>query len=155
MTEQETDNEGTAAPETDPEAGARGEGSEGDPSSTSEPEETFYRPYVERLRRESAEYRTRAKRADELESRLRVAVVREGTAGILEDPGDLLRHREADELLDDDGYPDVEKVRAAAHELAAGKPHLARRRPEGDVDQGARVEQTPEVSLTQMLRDRA
>ncbi|MEX0983671.1 MAG: hypothetical protein WD096_01330 [Actinomycetota bacterium] len=132
MSEQETLPEGTAAPETDAEAASQGAGSEGDPAATSEPEETFDRAYVERLRRESAEYRTRARRAEELESRLSDAVVREGAAGVLEDPDDLLRHREADDLLDDDGFPDVEKVRSAARELVATKPHLTTRRPEGE-----------------------
>jgi hypothetical protein len=154
MTEQETPTEGTAAPEPDGEAPASTGGPEGVPESESSPEETFDRAYVERLRRESAEYRTRAKRADELESRLRNAVVREGVAGVLEDPDDLLRHRDAEDLIDHDGYPNVEKVRSAARELVIAKPHLARRRPEGDIDQGARVE-PGDVSLTQMLRNRA
>ncbi len=65
-----------------------------------------------------------------------------------------MRGREVEEFLDDDGMPDVGKVREFARELVALKPHLARRRVSGDVDQGAREErETP--SLAEMLRQRA
>jgi hypothetical protein len=129
-----------------------------DEEQTDEPDEdaeTFPRDYVERLRREAAEYRTRAKRVDELERALLDVVVSEGTRGVLEDAGDLRAHVDDAELFDDEGMPSVDRVRERARELAASKPHLAARvRPTGDVGQGARTE--PEVvSLAGMLRERA
>ena len=82
-----------------------------------------------------------------------MSTVVEDAAGILEDPADLPLYRaEAD--FDDQGLPDPEKVRAIAIEVAATKPHLARRRPSGDIDQGARVEMET-VDLASMLRGRA
>jgi hypothetical protein len=45
-------------------------------------------------------------------------------------------------------------LEAAVDELIARKPHLANRRPSGDVDQGAR-EQGQTVDLAGMLRARA
>lgn len=59
------------------------------------------------------------------------------------------------DLLDDEGYPDEAKVRAAVEDLARSKPHLAKRRAAGDVDQGARPEAAEPVSLAGILRDRA
>lgn len=118
--------------------------------------DTFSRAYVEQLRTENADARVRAKRADDLQARLLDAVVRDGVAGVLEDADDLRRHVTDAELLDDDGYPDTSKVRAAAEQLAAAKPHLAARRvPSGDVDQGARAEAAEPVSLAGILRERA
>ena len=96
----------------------------------------------------------KAKRADDLQERLLAAVVREGAAGILEDPTDLLLHRAEADLFDDEGLPDVDKIAEAAHDVASQRPHLARRRPTGDIDQVARSE--PEaVDLAGMLRERA
>jgi hypothetical protein len=115
----------------------------------------FSREYVEKLRAEAAERRVRAKRAEDLQARLLDAVIREGTAGILEDADDLRRHVDEATLVDDDGYPDVVKVRAAAETIAATKPHLARRRPTGDIDQGARPESSGDVNLAEMLRELA
>jgi hypothetical protein len=104
-------------------------------------EETFPRDYVEELRRENAEQRVRAKRADELQAKLLDLVVAEGTRGILEDSGDLRAHVDVGELVDDDGMPSADKVRERARELAASRPHLAaRQRPVGDIGQGARPE---------------
>ena len=54
-----------------------------------------------------------------------------------------------------DGYPDETKVRAAAEDVARSKPHLAKRRAAGDVDQGARPEAAEPVNLAGLLRDRA
>lgn len=97
--------------------------------------DTFPREYVERLRRESAEHRTRAKRADELAERVfRLEVA---ATGRLADPSDL----PYDAALVDD--PDA--LRAAVDALLAAKPHLASRRPRGDVDQGVRETSQPSV----------
>jgi hypothetical protein len=59
-----------------------------------------------------------------------------------------------DDLTDDDGLPDVERITEAVKALVARKPHLARRRPTGDVGQGARPE-TPPTSLVELLRGTA
>lgn len=114
--------------------------------------EMFPRSYVEQLRHESAEHRTRAQRADELSARLMAATVATATAGILTDPTDLATS--SDELLDEDGYPDPQRIATAARELVARKPHLADRRPTGDIGQGATVTPAP-VSLSGLLRSRA
>lgn len=110
------------------------------PATTETPEpdenaETFPRSYVERLRRENAEHRTKAKRADELAAQLFTARV--AASGRLADPADLPY---AEALLDDDGA-----LNAAIDELVRAKPHLASRRPRGDVDQGVRETAQPSV----------
>ena len=90
--------------------------------------DTFPREYVERLRRESAEHRTRAKRADDLAARVfRLEVA---ATGRLADPADLA----FDEALLDDPAA----LTAAIDDLLSRKPHLASRRPTGTVDQGVR-----------------
>lgn len=115
--------------------------------------ETFPRSYVEQLRQESAGYRTRAQRADALAERLMAATVREATVGVLADPTDLDVSRDLEHLLDDDGMPDAERIAEAAREMIARKPHLADRRPRGDVDQGPRTT-SADVDLAGMLRAR-
>ena len=65
---------------------------------------------------------------------LRAEVIADGR---LADPADLLDGADATALLDDDGAPDSEKVKAAVTELLARKPHYAKRI-SGDVGQGAR-----------------
>jgi len=109
--------------------------------------ETFPRSYVEDLRREAAEHRVKAKRADDLAARLLAATVAQATAGILADPTDL----PAGDYLDDDGYPDPERIADTARALVTVKPHLADRRPVGDVDQGARPE-VAGVNLAGIIR---
>lgn len=101
---------------------------------TPEPEgDTFPREYVERLRRENAEQRTKAKRADDLAARVfRLEVA---ATGRLADPSDL-PYDEA--LLDDPAA-----LASAIDALLTAKPHLASRRPRGDVDQGVRETAQP------------
>ncbi len=82
------------------------------------------------------------------------ATIREAATDILEDPSDLLRHCDEADLVDDDGMPDPERIAGAAHDLIASRPHLARRRPTGDIDQGARPESAT-VDLAGLLRERA
>lgn len=95
--------------------------------------DTFPREYVEKLRREAAESRTKAKRADELAERvLRLEVA---ATGRLADPADLPYDAA---LLDDPAA-----LKAAIDGLLQAKPHLASRRPRGDVDQGVRETPTP------------
>ncbi len=129
-------------PEPVGDGGAQGTGPEGDP-------DTFPRDYVEKLREESAKYRTKAQRADEAVSKLTTTMVASTTSGILADPTDL---PVTADLLDEDGWPDPEKIEAAARDLVARKPHLASRRPAGDVGQGARGDEVETVSLAALLR---
>lgn len=114
-----------------------------DPEGTPEPE-TFPRAVVEELRRENAEARTKAKRAEEMSRRLHLELVR--ATGRLADPDDL--------PFDEAHLEDVDVLDAAIDELIARKPHLAARRPRGDVGQGATAEAAG-VDLAGMLRARA
>lgn len=129
------------------------------PEPTPEPEpkepETFERAYVEKLRKESAGYREKAKRADEAATRLTDLVIAREANGILADPSDLLVHVDVDELTGEDGFVDPAKVTAKAKELAKSKPHLRDRRPTGEIDQGAAVEDEEPESLMSMIRARA
>jgi hypothetical protein len=118
----------------------------GDETPESPPEgDTFPREYVERLRKENAGYRDKAKRADDLAERLHLARVI--ATGRLADPTDL----PYDESLIDD---DDAALSAAIDGLLERKPHLASRRVVGDIGQGA-GEPTTDVDLGGMLRSRA
>ena len=116
--------------------------------------DTFPRAYVEQLRDEAAKYRQRAGRADELHRRLVDATIRTATAEHLADPADLVVFADEATLLDDDGYPDPDKCVTAAKALATQRPHLAARRPHGDIGQGATATEDP-TTLAQLLRSRA
>jgi len=122
-------------------AGDSGSEDENDPSAT-----TFSRSYVEKLRRENAGYRERANQADELAQRLHTALV--AATGRMADPTDLVF--DAAHLEDDDA------LTTAIDELLTKKPHLASRRPFGDVGQGNRgaASEAP-VNLAEILRARA
>lgn len=116
----------------------------GQPDDT---QDTFPRSYVEELRTEAAGHRTAAKEAKDallpLQQRL-FAVLVEST-GKLADPTDL----PFDVELLEDG-----KLEAAITDLLAKKPHLAKRKVQGDIGQG---EGTPGagVNLAGMLAARA
>jgi hypothetical protein len=138
----ENDEQGVVTPDL-AEAAEGGEEEREDPLEESE---TFDREYVQRLRDEAATQRIRAKRADEAEARLRVLTIEAATRGVLTDPTDLPW---SEQHADDDGWPDADKIRAAAEELVGRKPHLAR--PSGDVGQGRHTEEET-VSLAGLLR---
>jgi hypothetical protein len=108
--------------------------------------ETFDREYVQKLRDEAAGHRVKAKRTDALNARL--ATAQAALTGKLADPTDLPF---TDDLLDEDGLVDEAKVHAAVEDLIKRKPHLAARRPTGNVGQGARPE-AAEVGLASLLR---
>ncbi len=133
-----------------PSGTADGEGASADDAATGQDvaveQESFDREYVQKLRDEAAGYRVRAKRTDALNARL--ATAQAALTGKLADPTDLPYD---DALLDDDGLVDEDKVRAAVDALIERKPHLAARRPTGNVGQGARPE-TPEIGLADLLR---
>jgi hypothetical protein len=115
---------------------------------TEEPE-TFDRAYVERVRAEAADHRTKANEQEALATkrgeRVLALEVERAAREVLVDGDDLLRHVEAAELLGDDGEPDPAKIAAAATQLAEQKPHLAARRPPVDVGAGPRGTATPEA----------
>lgn len=114
-----------------------------DEGETPEPE-TFPREYVEQLRQESGRYRQRAQRADDLAQRLHLALVT--ATGKLADPTDL--------PFDETHLDDAETLTAAIDDLLNRKPHLATRRPSGDVGQGA-SSTGDTVSLAGILRANA
>jgi hypothetical protein len=125
---------------------------------------TFDADYVKRLRDENAARRTAAKeaddraaaageRADRLLAALWDARRAQATADVLADPTDL---DGTVEMLDDDGVPDPDRIKAAAEALVEAKPHLAARKVVGDVGQGARGKPTPEpFDLSAVIRERA
>lgn len=111
-----------------------------------EEEQTFPLSYVQELRQEAAQHRTRAAQADTFRDALRDAVLAAESAGVLREP-----------LPWDDAYgdpetglPDREKVSEAVQALAAAKPWLSR--PAGDVGQGFRGTESDAVSLADLLR---
>ena len=106
--------------------------------------ETFPRKVVEDLRRENAAYRTRAQRADDLAARLHTALV--AATGRLADPSDL--------AFDESHLDDENALSVAIDELLTRKPHLASRKPHGDVGQGASASGDT-VDLAGILRSRA
>lgn len=107
--------------------------------------DSFPRPYVEKLRKENAAYRERAKDAEMqrgvLSARLHVALVE--ATGLLADPHDL--------PYDPDHLDDPEALQAAIEELLAAKPHLRSRKPSGDVGQGVKG-QPAQPSLLGILK---
>lgn len=120
-----------------PEPGTAPSGDETEP-------DTFPRSVVEELRYENGKYRQRAQRADDLARRLHAELVR--ATGRLADPSDL--------EFDEAHLDDADTLSAAVDELLARKPHLARRRPAGDIGQGATSTATP-VDLAAILGGRA
>jgi hypothetical protein len=109
----------TEAGHDDAEAGDQGDADDA---------ETFPRSYVERLRRENKRYREQAGHADTYARRLHTELVR--ATGRLADPTDL--------PFDADHLADADQLDAAITALLDAKPHLAARRPAGDIGQGNR-----------------
>lgn len=124
------------------------EGTEETPETPETPEEdstqeqdTFPRAYVEKLRKENADHRAAAKRADDLAAALWSAQVT--ASGRLADPTDL-------PLPDGVDPMDADAVETAVEELLERKPHLASRVPRGSAGQGATAA-PEEVSLAGIL----
>ncbi|HET7386133.1 MAG TPA: hypothetical protein VFJ19_05635 [Nocardioidaceae bacterium] len=139
MSEQTTETETSEPEEVEPEQTDE----TGDEQTEEEPE-TFPAEYVAKLRDESAKYRTRAQRTDELANRLHTALV--AATGRLADPDDL--------PYDEAHLDDADALSTAIDELLIRKPHLASRRVSGDVGQGASASGDT-VDLAGMLRSRA
>lgn len=103
----------------------------------------FDEAYVKKLRDESAKYRQKAVKTEDLQRELFALKVAQ--TGLLADPTDLPFQ---EDLLDSD------KLQEALQALLEAKPHLASRTPRGSVGQGA-SEHAEEISLAGMLRARA
>lgn len=114
-------------------------------STEDEQAETFPRAYVEKLRKESAGHRDRAKRTDELAQRLHTALVE--ATGKLADPRDL--------EFNEAHLDDPQALTQAIETLLADKPHLATRKPAGNIGQGLMSEGSATVSLGSLLRANA
>ena len=140
----ESTDETTTVEDTEVEP-AESEATLSDDTEPDEDADQFPRSYVERLRRESAGYRERATKGDTYAQRLHTEMVR--ATGKLADPTDLPFDAEH---LDD---PDV--LAAAVDDLLARKPHLASRKPLGDIGQGPVSGGSPGIDLAAMLRQRA
>lgn len=104
-----------------------------------EQQQAFDRKYVEKLRKESAKYRDKAKRAEELEQRLHRSLVAQD--GRLADPDDLEFNPDH---LDDPGA-----LSDAIANLVAKKPGLRAQRLSGDI--GAGVREKPKPPTTDLL----
>jgi hypothetical protein len=115
-------------------------GQQQDSQGQQEPE-TFTREYVQQLRDEAAGHRVRARDRDALAQRLHGALV--AATGRLADPSDL--------PFDEAHLTDEVALTAAIDALLERKPHLASRRPRGDVGQGATGDGEP-VDLAGILR---
>jgi hypothetical protein len=113
-------------------------------SDATEPD-TFPREVVERLRQENGKYRQRAQQTDAIAQRLHLELVR--ATGKLADPTDL--------AFDETHLDDPDALAAAVDELLASKPHLASRRPVGDIGQGNRGSAAEPFSLLGLLKERA
>lgn len=144
-----TDQTETEAVEDEPEVSPGATLPEPEPSSNLEesPEEdepdTFPRDYVEKLRKEAAGYRDRAKDRDALAERLHGALV--AATGRLQDPSDV--------PFDQEHLDDPDALAAAIDDLLERKPHLASRKVSGDVGQGA-ASSSDNVDLAGILRAR-
>lgn len=117
-------------------------------TTTEEPSddtETFPREYVEKLRKENAGYRDKAKKTDDYAHQLHTALVKE--TGRLADPTDL--------PFDEEHLTNPSTVNAAIDALLATKPHLASRKPMGDIGQGIMSEASETISLAGLLRANA
>ena len=121
------------------------EQTETETTAPAEPD-TFPRSYVESLRRESAEHRTRAADRDALAQRLQANLVA-ATGRLVDGADDLVPFDEA-HLTDPDA------LSAALDALLEARPYLARpQRPSGDVGQGRGSAPAP-FSLLDALRGR-
>lgn len=123
-------------------------GDSGEPSGGDQGEPKSYdEAYVKTLRDEAAANRVKAKRAESAESRLRELAIAQAVSGILTSPDDL---GWSDEYADEEGWPDADKIKAAAEELVSRKPYLGR--PSGDIGQGRHSEPDDGVSLVGLLQ---
>jgi hypothetical protein len=121
---------------------------EATPEGDTEPT-TFTADYVKELREEAAAHRIKAKRTDAANERM-VRTIAE-MDGRLFDAEDLTM---SDDMLDEDGIAQPERVREAISTLIESKPHLAKRTPTTPLPMGVRETEEPAPSLFQMVRER-
>lgn len=125
-----------------------GEDVNGENSINDEPE-VFTAEYVAELRQENGRYRQRARDAeterDAYAQRLHTELVR--ATDRLADPTDL--EFDAEHLAEDPS-----RLRESIDELLTRKPHLAQRRPAGDIGQGPSGS-AASVDLAALLRGKA
>lgn len=142
-----TDNIPGAGNDTDPEVVDTVSETPEDDTPDATPEgsdpDTFPRQVVEDLRKENGRYRQRAQQADTYATRLHTEMVK--ATGRLADPTDL--------PFDEDHLADAGNMVAAIDALLEAKPHLASRRPVGDIGQGQRGSTAQPFSLLQALKD--
>lgn len=119
--------DGESSPAGDESSPASSERDE-NPAAGTDDDDSFPREYVEELRRESAGYRKRAARADDLAHRLHRALV--ALDGRLADPDDL--------PYDEAHLDDTDALGAAIGALVDRKPGLKARGVSGDVGAGTR-----------------
>lgn len=126
------------------ESGAAEDGN--DESVTTEADEdtiVYKRADLEKLRQENGKYRQRAQRGDEYARRLHTELVR--ATGKLADPTDLAF---------DEAHLEGDNLSLAIDDLLSRKPHLASRRPVGDIGQGSSPS-AGSVDLAAILRGKA
>lgn len=116
----------------------------GQKAPTPEDQDMFPRDVVEKLRRENAAARTKAKDRDTLAQRLHRVLVEQ--TGRLADPTDL--------PFDEAHLADPEALTAAIDELLTRKPHLAARTFHGNIGQGATTGPAS-IDLAAILRHNA
>lgn len=141
VTEQDND----TTPATTPESGA--EGDAGAPASgvgeTTPEGDTFPREYVEELRTENANYRTRAADRDALAARLHTALVK--LDGRLSDPAAL--------DFDAAHLDDPAALESAITSLIEKSPGMRALAPAGDIGAGNRGSAAAEVDLIDFMRN--
>lgn len=106
--------------------------------------DTFPRDYVLKLRDENAKYRQRAADRDEIAAKLHTALVQ--ATGRLQDASDL--------PFDQTHLDDPDALTAALDALLTAKPHLATRKPVGNIGQGVSAA-SDTFSLAGALRSNA
>ncbi|MCV7056293.1 hypothetical protein [Mycolicibacterium gilvum] len=133
----------TAEGDTSDATAATDAGSDSESDPTDDPD-TFPRHVVEDLRKENGRYRQRAQQADAYAHRLHLEMVK--ATGRLADPTDL--------EFDEAHLDDPETLAAAIDDLLGRKPHLATRKPSGDIGQGHRGGAAEPFSLLGLLKER-
>lgn len=115
-----------------------------DPNETpSDDDQVFDKKYVTKLRKESAAYREKAKRSDELEKQLHTALVK--LDGRLADPEDL--------EFDAEHLENHDKLADAIADLISRKPGLKKQQLSGDVGAGKRgTEKKPPADLLSIIK---
>ena len=116
----------------------------GNPPPADDQPETFPREYVEKLRDENAKYRQRAADRDEIALKLHTALAQ--ATGRLQDASDL--------PFNDEHLTDPAALTTAVEALLQAKPHLASRKPTGDIGQGVSAS-ADSFSLAGALRQNA